>query len=142
MIILKLVKLLHTSTFYPLFGHTITILITRPMFIDRPLLASFSLLSSFNIFTFPKVNWICLDICCIKLFCKFSHNLLLFLFLLFNYLTILYISNFAGFLYPAYVSFKAVKVNDTKSITPWLIYWIVIAFFIVIEGIADIFIFW
>ncbi|RIA90560.1 TB2/DP1, HVA22 family-domain-containing protein [Glomus cerebriforme] len=61
---------------------------------------------------------------------------------MFGYLLYKIICNLAGFLYPAYASFKAIKVNDTKSILPWLIYWIVMAFFTVGEGIADNLIFW
>ncbi|RIB07032.1 TB2/DP1/HVA22-related protein, partial [Gigaspora rosea] len=42
-------------------------------------------------------------------------------------------SNVVGYLYPAYASFKAIKANNTKRIMEWLIYWIVIALFSVIE---------
>ncbi|RHZ77028.1 hypothetical protein Glove_186g169 [Diversispora epigaea] len=61
---------------------------------------------------------------------------------MFGWLLYKAVCNFAGFLYPAYASFKAIKVNDTKSITPWLMYWIVMAFFSVAEAIIDKFIFW
>ncbi|CAB5217225.1 unnamed protein product [Rhizophagus irregularis] len=61
---------------------------------------------------------------------------------MFGYLLYKIVCNLAGFLYPAYASFKAIKANDTKIILPWLIYWIVMAFFTLGEGIADSLIFW
>ncbi|RGB25451.1 TB2/DP1, HVA22 family-domain-containing protein [Rhizophagus diaphanus] len=61
---------------------------------------------------------------------------------MFGYLLYKIVCNLAGFLYPAYASFKAIKANDTKIILPWLIYWIVMAFFSLGEGIADSLIFW
>ncbi|RIB24348.1 hypothetical protein C2G38_1958022, partial [Gigaspora rosea] len=51
-------------------------------------------------------------------------------------------SHVVGYLYPAYASFKAIKANNTKRIIEWLIYWIVIALFSVIEWTADNFFFW
>ncbi|CAG8507497.1 8638_t:CDS:2 [Scutellospora calospora] len=50
------------------------------------------------------------------------------------------VSNLAGYLYPAYASFKAVKTNDVQSIMSWLIYWIVMALFSVGEDTADKFV--
>ncbi|GES75322.1 receptor expression-enhancing protein 4 isoform X3 [Rhizophagus clarus] len=61
---------------------------------------------------------------------------------MFGYLLYKIVCNIVGFLYPAYASFKVIKVNDTKSTLPWLIYWIVMAFFTLGEGIADSLIFW
>ncbi|CAG8546463.1 12440_t:CDS:2 [Acaulospora morrowiae] len=61
---------------------------------------------------------------------------------MFGYLLYKAVCNFAGFLYPAYASFKAIKVNDTKSITPWLMYWTVMALFSIGEGIVDKVAFW
>lgn len=47
-----------------------------------------------------------------------------------------------AFLYPAYMSYKALRKKDTKVVIPMLTYWIVIALFSILEFVADIFVFW
>ncbi|RUP44051.1 hypothetical protein BC936DRAFT_150021 [Jimgerdemannia flammicorona] len=42
-------------------------------------------------------------------------------------------------LYPAYASYKAIKNNNTVQLTPWLMYWIVMSVFFVVEYVADLF---
>lgn len=50
--------------------------------------------------------------------------------------------NFIGFVYPAYASIKAVESHDKSDDTKWLMYWIVFAFFCVIEFFSDILVGW
>jgi len=48
-----------------------------------------------------------------------------------------------GTLYPAYRSFKAVRMKDAKEYMKWMMYWIAFAFFCVGESFADVFMsFW
>ncbi|KAI6239551.1 Receptor expression-enhancing protein [Aphelenchoides fujianensis] len=48
-----------------------------------------------------------------------------------------------GMLYPAYKSFKAVRLKDAKEYMKWMMYWIAFAIFCVAESFADIFVsFW
>lgn len=50
--------------------------------------------------------------------------------------------NLLGFLYPAYASFKAVESPDKDDDTQWLTYWVVYAFFNVLEAFSDVILFW
>lgn len=50
--------------------------------------------------------------------------------------------NCIGFVYPAYCSMKAVESKNKEDDTKWLTYWVVFAFFSVIEFFADIFLSW
>jgi len=45
-------------------------------------------------------------------------------------------------LYPAYASYKAVKTKNVKDYVKWMMYWVVYAFFVTVEVIADIFVTW
>jgi receptor expression-enhancing protein 1/2/3/4 len=45
---------------------------------------------------------------------------------------------FAGTLYPAYRSYKAVRTKDVKEYVKWMMYWIVFGLFYTGEAIADI----
>jgi len=48
-----------------------------------------------------------------------------------------------GILYPAYKSFKAVRLKDAKEYMKWMMYWIAFALFCIAETFADVFIsFW
>jgi len=47
------------------------------------------------------------------------------------------LANFVGFLYPAYCSIKALESSVKNDDTQWLTYWVVFAFFSVIEYFAD-----
>ena len=40
----------------------------------------------------------------------------------------------AAFLFPIFASYKALKANDQHQLTPWLMYWVVIACVIVVEN--------
>jgi len=52
------------------------------------------------------------------------------------------IVNLVGFIYPAYMSFKAIQTKTTKDDTQWLTYWVVYAFFNLTEQVTDIFLAW
>ena len=46
--------------------------------------------------------------------------------------------NFAGFGYPAYMSFKAIESEGENDDKQWLTYWVVFAFFNLLETFTDI----
>ncbi|KAJ0057042.1 hypothetical protein NL108_000899 [Boleophthalmus pectinirostris] len=50
--------------------------------------------------------------------------------------------NLIGFLYPAYISIKAIESATKEDDTQWLIYWVVYGVFSVAEFFADIFLSW
>jgi len=52
------------------------------------------------------------------------------------------LANLIGFLYPAYCSIKALESGTKKDDTQWLTYWIVFAFFSVIEFFTDLLVGW
>ncbi|KAF8466459.1 TB2/DP1, HVA22 family-domain-containing protein [Kalaharituber pfeilii] len=43
-------------------------------------------------------------------------------------------SSSATFLFPVFASYKALKTNDPQQVTPWLMYWVVIACVLVVEA--------
>ncbi|KAI9912420.1 hypothetical protein PsorP6_005219 [Peronosclerospora sorghi] len=47
-----------------------------------------------------------------------------------------------GFIYPAYMSFKAINTPGTVDDTQWLTYWVVYAFFNLTESITDLVLSW
>lgn len=47
-----------------------------------------------------------------------------------------------GFIYPAYMSFKAIDSPSTDDDTQWLTYWVVYAFFNITESITDLILSW
>ena len=47
------------------------------------------------------------------------------------------LANTVGFLYPAYCSIKALESSVKNDDTQWLTYWVVFAFFSVVEYFAD-----
>jgi len=47
-----------------------------------------------------------------------------------------------GFAYPAYKSFEAIEGPNKKEVTQWLIYWVVYAFFSIIEVFVDFLLYW
>jgi receptor expression-enhancing protein 5/6 len=53
-----------------------------------------------------------------------------------------FLANFIGFVYPAYCSIKAIESTDKNDDTVWLTYWVVYAFFSLLEFFTDIFLFW
>lgn len=50
--------------------------------------------------------------------------------------------NLIGFVYPAYISIKAIESTDKEDDTKWLTYWVVYGVFSVAEFFADIFLSW
>jgi len=50
--------------------------------------------------------------------------------------------NLIGFVYPAYVSIKAIESPQTSDDTKWLMYWVVFALFGVVEFFSDILLNW
>uniref|UniRef100_A0A0G4FGB8 Receptor expression-enhancing protein n=1 Tax=Chromera velia CCMP2878 TaxID=1169474 RepID=A0A0G4FGB8_9ALVE len=52
------------------------------------------------------------------------------------------ICNWAGFIYPAYKSFKAIESRKKEEDKLWLTYWVVYALFSTLEVFADIILFW
>ncbi|KAG5460029.1 MAG: LOW QUALITY PROTEIN: hypothetical protein BJ554DRAFT_7972, partial [Olpidium bornovanus] len=47
----------------------------------------------------------------------------------------------AGYLYPAYASYKALKTRNARELVHWLEYWAVLGTFTLVEFFADIFLF-
>ncbi|RLN80150.1 hypothetical protein BBJ28_00015782 [Nothophytophthora sp. Chile5] len=47
-----------------------------------------------------------------------------------------------GFIYPAYMSFKAISTPNSDDDTQWLTYWVVYAFFNLTESITDLVLSW
>jgi TB2/DP1, HVA22 family len=43
-------------------------------------------------------------------------------------------SSITAFLFPIFASYKALKANDQTQLTPWLMYWVVIACIVVVEN--------
>ncbi|XP_014206541.1 receptor expression-enhancing protein 6 [Copidosoma floridanum] len=52
------------------------------------------------------------------------------------------VSNVIGFLYPAYCSMKAIETKEKDDDTKWLTYWVVFAFFTIVETFSDYIIGW
>ena len=52
------------------------------------------------------------------------------------------ICSIVGFIYPAFKSFEAIESKTRGDDTQWLIYWVVYAFFAVIESFSDFLLYW
>ncbi len=52
------------------------------------------------------------------------------------------ISDLIAFLYPAYMSFKAIDSADPVDDMQWLTYWVVFAAFSILENVASFLILW
>lgn len=50
--------------------------------------------------------------------------------------------NIVGFVYPAWKSFEAIETQTRGDDTQWLIYWVVYAFFSIIEVFVDFLLYW
>jgi receptor expression-enhancing protein 5/6 len=48
-----------------------------------------------------------------------------------------FLCNLAGFVYPSYMSFKAIESAEKEDDTQWLTYWVVYGFFSVVEVFID-----
>ena len=44
------------------------------------------------------------------------------------------VSSSASLLFPLFASYKALKANDIGQLTPWLMYWCVLAILLFVEG--------
>ena len=53
-----------------------------------------------------------------------------------------FLTNVVGLIYPAYCSLRAIESDGKDDDTEWLIYWVVYAFFSLLEYIIDYVIFW
>lgn len=52
------------------------------------------------------------------------------------------VSDLIAFVYPAYMSFKAVESAETTDDTQWLTYWVVFSVFSIVENITAFFVSW
>jgi receptor expression-enhancing protein 5/6 len=48
--------------------------------------------------------------------------------------------NLAGFVYPAYMSFKSLEASSDNANVEWLTYWVVFSFFEIVESLAGFFV--
>jgi receptor expression-enhancing protein 5/6 len=52
------------------------------------------------------------------------------------------LSSIVGFVYPAFKSFQAIETKSKGDDTQWLVYWVIFAFFSIIEVFVDILLYW
>ena len=52
------------------------------------------------------------------------------------------LSSLVGFVYPAYKSFQAVETKTKGDDVQWLVYWVIFAFFTILETFVDLLLFW
>mmetsp|Transcript_100 Transcript_100/g.184 ORF Transcript_100/g.184 Transcript_100/m.184 type:complete len:184 (+) Transcript_100:54-605(+) len=52
------------------------------------------------------------------------------------------ICSIVGFIYPAFKSFEAIESKNRSSDVQWLVYWVIYAFFSVIEVFIDFLLYW
>jgi len=51
-------------------------------------------------------------------------------------------SSAASFLFPLFASYKALKTGDPSQLTPWLMYWVVLACVLLVESWTEWFLVW
>lgn len=54
----------------------------------------------------------------------------------------IYNRSVASFLFPLFASYKALKTGDPSQLTPWLMYWVVLACVLLVESWTEWFLFW
>ncbi|KAK1753973.1 receptor expression-enhancing protein 2 [Echria macrotheca] len=52
------------------------------------------------------------------------------------------LSSIASFLFPLFASYKALKTSDPSQLTPWLMYWVVLACALLVESWTEWFLVW
>mmetsp|Transcript_13688 Transcript_13688/g.17849 ORF Transcript_13688/g.17849 Transcript_13688/m.17849 type:complete len:182 (+) Transcript_13688:160-705(+) len=52
------------------------------------------------------------------------------------------LSSLVGFMYPAYKSLKAIEAKTKGDDVQWLVYWVIFAFFSILETFVDILLYW
>ncbi|KAB5566279.1 TB2/DP1, HVA22 family-domain-containing protein [Coniochaeta sp. 2T2.1] len=52
------------------------------------------------------------------------------------------LSSIASFLFPLFASYKALQTSDPAQLTPWLMYWVVLACALLVESWTDWFLVW
>ncbi|POS79687.1 HVA22 family TB2/DP1 protein [Diaporthe helianthi] len=52
------------------------------------------------------------------------------------------LSSIASFLFPLFASYKALKTSDPAQLTPWLMYWVVLACALLVESWTEWFLVW
>ena len=52
------------------------------------------------------------------------------------------LSSIVGFMYPAFKSFQAIETKNKGDDTQWLVYWVIFAFFSIVEVFADLLLYW
>mmetsp|Transcript_8637 Transcript_8637/g.17966 ORF Transcript_8637/g.17966 Transcript_8637/m.17966 type:complete len:180 (-) Transcript_8637:269-808(-) len=52
------------------------------------------------------------------------------------------LSSLVGFLYPALKSFQAIETKTKGDDVQWLVYWVIFAFFSILETFVDILLYW
>ena len=52
------------------------------------------------------------------------------------------LSGIVGFAYPAFKSFQAIETKHKGDDTQWLVYWVIFAFFSIMETFVDLILYW
>ena len=52
------------------------------------------------------------------------------------------LSSIVGFAYPAFKSFQAIETKSKGDDTQWLVYWVIFAFFSIMETFVDLLLYW
>jgi receptor expression-enhancing protein 5/6 len=52
------------------------------------------------------------------------------------------LSSIVGFAYPAFKSFQAIETKHKGDDTQWLVYWVIFAFFSIMETFVDLLLYW